>query len=176
MHLALKHQKLADFVPKEVASILYVQKKPKDSRKSQKDKAKSNLSNTSSPPKSPRTIGQSICIRCKVQQPNKDELKKHLETCTWKCEDCNIQLRDPKSIKSHRSNCGAKNMKKDGTGSSKENNKIDTSSASSVSPNSELAGQVWPPLTSVGLAVQASAERDCCRGQSYFQSTPEIRR
>ena len=86
MHLALKHQKLADFVPKDVASVLYIQKKPKDSVK--KPKETSDSGSTSSPPqsKSPKFSGQVSCVRCKTQQSNKgcsesDEHKIFLPDC-----------------------------------------------------------------------------------------------
>ena len=51
-----------------------------------------------------------------------------------------------------------------------------SASASFVSLNSELASQVWPPLTSIGPAVQATAlQCDCFRGQYYFHCPWQMR-
>ena len=49
------------------------------------------------------------CVRCKTSLSTKEDLRKHLETCSWKCPNCDTQLRDPKAIKIHRNKCGKNN-------------------------------------------------------------------
>ena len=96
MHLALKHQKIIEFVPKDVAEKIYFKKSV--------NKSNQNKSKVSPSPKS-KIVN---CVRCKAFVP-KEDLKNHFEICHWKCDHCAIQLRDPKSIKVHRSACGATN-------------------------------------------------------------------
>lgn len=96
MHLALKHKKLNEFVPAEVAKTLFLKGGGSSSagHLAAKDK---DVSASASRPGRPIS-----CVRCKSSLPNKDELKVHLETCTWSCPSCSLKLRDPKSIKTHR--------------------------------------------------------------------------
>lgn len=93
MHLALKHKKLSEFVPPEVGKTLFMKGNASMSKKKKAGKASSPKE------KQARPIA---CVRCKSSLPNKDEMRVHLETCTWNCPSCDLKLRDPKSIKTHR--------------------------------------------------------------------------
>ena len=49
----------------------------------------------------------------------------HLETCLWKCEKCSQEMRDAKSIRRHRNNCGKeKKSTEDSPGITKKNREI----------------------------------------------------
>ena len=77
------------------------------------------VNSSNSPAEKPRK--QVSCVRCKTSLPSKEDLRKHLETCNWKCGSCGIQLRDPKTIKFHRNKCGGNCAKKSNNESSKTN-------------------------------------------------------
>ena len=77
------------------------------------------VNSSNSPAEKPRK--QVSCVRCRTSLPTKEDLRKHLETCNWKCGSCGIQLRDPKTIKFHRNKCGGTCAKKSNNESSKTN-------------------------------------------------------
>lgn len=109
MHLALKHQKLREFVPDHILPLLYAEKST--TRRSSTATATTTTPSTPSTPSatnSPKkTASQNLsCVRCKAVMATKAELRTHLESCEWHCDLCKVQLRDPKRIKQHRAKCG----------------------------------------------------------------------
>ena len=75
-----------------------------------------NAKNPSSPAEKAPNKKLVNCGRCKSTLNTKEALREHLETCNWKCDVCNLELKDPKSIRKHRANCGQTGTKEDTPG------------------------------------------------------------
>ena len=109
-HLALKHRKILEFVPKEMSEYLFSNNNTNNSNKG-------TSTNTSTTPTASSVSAKLVnCVRCKSTLESKEALREHLETCNWKCDACGITLRDPKGIKKHRATCGqTKDLDNSGT-------------------------------------------------------------
>ena len=98
LSVALKHQKLSEFVPKEVASILYIEKKPKKNKKDKNRNASleaTPIKTLTKTVKSPsKIIKTPTKVNCKVTKINNSELNNKSSTSF---ESSSPEVTDPAS-------------------------------------------------------------------------------
>ena len=114
MHFALKHKYLREFVPPDVAELLYDSSKKDSQQKQQQqshDTSKTDSATNDHKKKAKKDKKDQAlvsCQRCKKKFKSKKVLMEHLVQCVWNCPKCKIDIvGDSKAIKKHKAACSS---------------------------------------------------------------------